>query len=99
MNTPDHEQKLHLDGPEKPGIQKTLDGHGDLRNLCGRPRQRSNLDDEYFYGVAIFDFAHVDGASLPFFLFTLPAGALADQVDRQKLICFVNSGWRPRPLA
>jgi len=31
-------------------------------------------------------------ASLPFFLFTLPAGALADKVDRQKLICFVNVG-------
>jgi MFS family permease len=29
-------------------------------------------------------------ASLPFFLFTLPAGALADKVDRRKLICFVN---------
>jgi MFS family permease len=31
-------------------------------------------------------------ASLPFFLFTLPAGALADKVNRQKLICFVNVG-------
>jgi MFS family permease len=31
-------------------------------------------------------------ASLPFFLFTLPAGALADEVDRQKLICFINVG-------
>ena len=31
-------------------------------------------------------------ASLPFFLFTLPAGALADKVDRQKLICLVNVG-------
>jgi len=30
-------------------------------------------------------------ASLPFFLFTLPAGALADKVDRQKLICFINA--------
>jgi predicted MFS family arabinose efflux permease len=29
-------------------------------------------------------------ASLPFFLFTLPAGALADKVDRRKLICVVN---------
>jgi MFS family permease len=29
-------------------------------------------------------------ASLPFFLMTLPAGALADKVDRQKLICTVN---------
>src|SRR5215475_7967662 len=31
-------------------------------------------------------------ASLPFFLFTLPAGALADKVDRQKLVCFINVG-------
>src|SRR6201981_787961 len=31
-------------------------------------------------------------ASLPFFLFTLPAGALADKPDRQMLICFVNCG-------
>ena len=29
-------------------------------------------------------------ASLPFFLFTLPAGALADMVDRNKLLCVVN---------
>jgi MFS family permease len=30
-------------------------------------------------------------ASLPFFLFTVPAGALADRVDRQKLVCVINS--------
>jgi MFS family permease len=29
-------------------------------------------------------------ASLPFFLFTLPAGALADRVDRQKVVCTIN---------
>src|SRR5260370_6288634 len=29
-------------------------------------------------------------ASLPFFLFTLPAGALADIVDRKKLLCLIN---------
>jgi predicted MFS family arabinose efflux permease len=29
-------------------------------------------------------------ASLPFFLFTLPAGALSDMVDRKKLLCLVN---------
>ena len=35
-------------------------------------------------------------ASLPFFLFTLPACALADIVDRKKLICLVQPlvGWR-----
>jgi Na+/melibiose symporter-like transporter len=31
-------------------------------------------------------------ASLPFFLFTLPAGTLADKVDRQKLVRFINLG-------
>jgi MFS family permease len=29
-------------------------------------------------------------ATLPFFLFTLPAGALADMVKRRKLLCFMN---------
>jgi Na+/melibiose symporter-like transporter len=29
-------------------------------------------------------------ASLPFFLFTLPAGALVDKVNRQKLVCTIN---------
>jgi len=29
-------------------------------------------------------------ASLPFFVFTLPAGALADMVDRKKLLCLIN---------
>jgi len=29
-------------------------------------------------------------ASLPFLLFTLPAGALADKVNRQKLVCAIN---------
>jgi Na+/melibiose symporter-like transporter len=29
-------------------------------------------------------------ASLPFFLFTLPAGALADRFDCQKLVCTIN---------
>jgi MFS family permease len=29
-------------------------------------------------------------ASLSFFLFTMPAGVLADKVDRQKLVCTVN---------
>jgi MFS family permease len=31
-------------------------------------------------------------ASLPFFLFTPPAGALADKVDRRRLICSINVG-------
>jgi predicted MFS family arabinose efflux permease len=31
-------------------------------------------------------------ASLPFFLFILPAGALADRVDRKQLVCTINVG-------
>jgi len=27
--------------------------------VAGRPRQRTSLDDEFFYGVAIFDLADV----------------------------------------
>jgi len=33
-------------------------------------------------------------ASLPFFLFTLLAGALADKIDRRKLVCAINL-WLP----
>src|SRR5215472_9258251 len=43
MKAPDHERKLHMDGTEKPGIQKTLDcddnrechGHHDLAGGYG----------------------------------------------------------------
>ena len=90
MKTPNHDYELHLGSIAKPGIQKTLDCRSDLRNLCGRPRQRSDLDDEYFYRVAILLSLMSTVASLPIFLFTLPAGALADKVDRQKLVCTVN---------
>ena len=38
-------------------------------------------------------------ASLPFFLFTLPAGALADRVNRQKLVCAINVGLAATALA
>src|SRR3984893_479828 len=38
-------------------------------------------------------------ASLPFFLFTLPAGALADRVNRQKLVCAINVGLSATALA
>src|SRR5262245_38671817 len=38
-------------------------------------------------------------AALPFFLFTLPAGALADRIDRQKLVCAVNFGMAATALA
>ena len=66
MKAPDHERKLHLDGTEKPSIQKTLDCYSDFRNLRGRPRQRRHLDDECFHGIAVFDLAHVNGGVAAF---------------------------------
>ena len=30
-------------------------------------------------------------AAMPFFFFTLPAGALADMVDRKKVLCLMNA--------
>src|SRR6516162_1171300 len=65
MKAPDHEQKLHLGGTAKPGIQKTLDWYSDFRNLRCRPRQRSNLDDEY--GVAIISIVDVNRGVVAFF--------------------------------
>ena len=35
-----HDYELHLGGTAKPGIQKTLDCHGNLRNLRGRAPPR-----------------------------------------------------------
>jgi hypothetical protein len=43
-----------------------------------------------FYRVAFIAIVDVHRGVSAFFLFTLPAGALADKVDRQKLVCTVN---------
>src|SRR5260370_39471988 len=58
MKTPDHDYDLHLGGTAKPSIQKTLDCRGNLRNLCGRTRPRSDLADDCAHRaaiIAIFD--------------------------------------------
>jgi hypothetical protein len=94
LKTPDREQKLYLDGPGKAGIKKAVDRRSGLRNLCSsRARQRCDLDDEYFSGSAIFDFAHVDAGVAAFLSVHRPAGGLADKVDPQKLICSINVGF------
>jgi hypothetical protein len=69
-----------MDGTEEPDFQKTPDCHGDLRTLCGRPRQRSDLNDKCFCGIAILISLVSTVASLSFFLFPLRAGALVDTV-------------------
>ena len=88
--TSDHDYELDLGGTAKPGIQKTLECRADLRNLCGHPRQRSDWMMSIFTGSPFLISLMSTVASLPLFLFTLPAGALADRVDRQKLVCATN---------
>jgi hypothetical protein len=63
----DYHQELHLDSPQKPGFQKTLACHCDLRNLRGRPRNRGDLVNESAHRIATFDIAHVNGGIAPFF--------------------------------
>jgi MFS family permease len=92
MKAPDHERGLQLDCTEKPSIQKTLDCYRDFRNLRGRPRQRRTWMMNVFTGSPLLISLMSTVASLPFFLFTPPAGAIADKVDRQKLICLINVG-------
>jgi MFS family permease len=55
-------------------------------------RHGSNMADEYDDSFAASPLSHVDVRYLPFFLFTLPAGVLADMFNRRKLLCFMNLG-------
>ena len=89
MKTLIHENELHLGGTEKPGIQKTLVCRGDFRNLHGRESAATWMMN-VFTGSSLLLSLMSTVAALPFFLFTLPAGALADRVDRQKLVCTIN---------
>ena len=78
-----------MDGSTQPGFQKTLDRHGDFRNLRGRPQRRGDVDDESAHGFAHFDLAHGNGGTAPF-LFVDPARrVLADKANRQKFVCTI----------
>jgi MFS family permease len=86
----DHDEELHLGGTAEPGIQKTLDCRGDLRYRVAAHDSAATWMMNIFTGSPLFLSLMSTVASLPFFLFTLPAGALADRVDRQKLVCTIN---------
>ena len=49
-----------------PAFRKLWGAAVHLRNLCGRPRQRSDLDDERFYRLAAPYFAHVNSGITAF---------------------------------
>jgi MFS family permease len=48
------------------------------------------MDGEYLGGSPLLLSVMSTLASLACFLFILPAGALTDRVDRQKLVCTIN---------
>jgi MFS family permease len=62
----------------------------DLGHLCGGARYGGDLDDEHADEFAVAPSLMSTVASLPFFLFTLPAGAPADIVDRKRLMYVMN---------
>jgi MFS family permease len=53
-------------------------------------RHGGDLDDEHVDESPLLLSLMSTVASLPFFLFTLPAGALADIVDRKRLMYVMN---------
>ena len=85
-----YDEDLDLGRLTKPDFSGTVDCRFSLRNLCGGPRYRSDLDDEYAHSVAIFDFAVVDSSFAAFLLVHNARRSLADLVDRKKLLCVVN---------
>ena len=87
-----HDDKLHLGGTAKPSIQETVGCRGDFRNMRGCHDNAATWMMNVFAGSPVLLSLMSTVAALPFFLFTLPAGALADRIDRQKLVCAVNLG-------
>ena len=89
-NISNNDDELHSGGTAKPGIQKTLDS-AVLSGTCVVAHDNAaTWMMSTFTGSSLLISLMSTVASLPFFLFTLPAGALADRVDRQKLVCTIN---------
>src|SRR5215472_13865211 len=92
MKAPGHERKLHLDGTEKPVFRKFWIATVISGTCVAAHDSAATWMINVSTGSPFFISLMSTVASLPFFLFTLPAGALADKVDRQKLVCFINFG-------
>jgi MFS family permease len=79
-----------LERVAEPGLPQALVCQLDLGHLCGGARYGGDLDDEHADEFAVAPSLMSTVASLPFFLFTLPAGAPADIVDRKRLMYVMN---------
>jgi MFS family permease len=88
----EQESRKHFDfyRSAEPGISKTVVGRCTLRT-CVAAHDFAATWVMYKVGASAFFLSLMSTvASLPFFLFTLPAGALADIVDRRKLLWMMN---------
>ena len=72
-----YDENLDLGRLRKPDFPETVGCRFSLRNLCGGPRYRSDVDDEYARSVAIFDFAVVDSGFVAFLSFSRKIFALS----------------------
>jgi MFS family permease len=90
MKTPDHDYELHSGGTAKPGIQKLWIAAVISGTCVAAHDSAATWTMNIFTGSPLLLSLMSTVASLPFFLFTLPAGVLADKVNRQKLVCTIN---------
>lgn len=67
-----YDEDLDLGRLRKPDFPGTVDCRFSLRNLCGGPRYRSDVDVEHALSVAIYDFAVVDSGFVAFLLVHTP---------------------------
>ena len=73
MKTPDDDCELHLNGTAKPGIQETLDCRRISGTWMDAHDSAATWTMNIFTGSPLMLSLMSTVASLPFFLFTLPA--------------------------
>jgi MFS family permease len=86
----ENEKHFHVCCFAKRSISQALACKSAFRYLCFCTRLRRDVGDVQAQFIGVVPIVMSTAAALPFFLFTLPAGALADIVDRRKLLWIMN---------
>jgi MFS family permease len=73
-----------------PIFRSLLDYQRNFQHLRSGSEQRHGPSDECGGMSIVFDLVNPGYGCTPFFFFTIPAGFLADHVNRKKLLCAIN---------
>ena len=82
--------ELEQGGPPPSHFWESLDYQRNFQHLRSGSRQRHYLSDDYAGRSIVFDLVNSDHGCAPLFLFTIPAGFLADRLNRKKVLCAIN---------